>query len=76
VDSNEDALAETVNRLHLAGMIHRQTRGRSQEAVDPATLERVSGFIYHRLLDPTGHVPRAQFAANHCRQPADSSISA
>ncbi len=63
-DSYDNALAETINGLYKAEVIHR--RGgpwRSLEAVEYATLEWVDWFNNRRLLEPIGHVPPAEAEA-------------
>ncbi len=56
-DSYDNALAETINGLHKADVIHWRGPLKSAEAVELATLERVSWFNHHRLLEPTGYIP-------------------
>ena len=51
-DSYDDALAETINGLHKAEIIHRRGPWRSLEAVEFATLEWVDWFKNRRLLEP------------------------
>jgi putative transposase len=36
------------------------------EAVELATLEWVSWFNHHRLLEPIGYIPPAEAEANYC----------
>jgi putative transposase len=59
-DSYDNALAETINGLYKAEMIHRCGPWRSLEAVEYATLEWVDWFNNRRLLEPIGHVPPAE----------------
>ena len=49
-DSYDNALAETINGLYKAEMIHRRGPWKTREAVELATLEWVSWFNYNRLL--------------------------
>ena len=56
-DSYDNALAETINGLYKAEVIHRRGPWRSLEAVEYATLEWVDWFNNRRLLEPIGHVP-------------------
>ena len=51
-------LAETVNGLYKAEVIHRRGPWRSFEAVELATLEWVDWFNNRRLLEPIGNIPR------------------
>ena len=59
-DSYDDALAETINGLYKAEVIHRRGPWRSFEAVEYATLEWVDWFNKKRLLKPTGNIPPAE----------------
>jgi putative transposase len=59
-DSYDNALAETINGLYKAEVIHRCGPWRSLEAVEYATLEWVDWFNNRRLLEPIGHVPPAE----------------
>ena len=62
-DSYDNALAETVNGLYKAEVIHRRGPWRSFEAVELATLEWVDWFNNHRLLEPIGNLPPAEAEA-------------
>jgi transposase InsO family protein len=59
-DSYDNALAETINGLYKAEVIHRRGPWRSMEAVEFATLEWVDWFNHRRLLGPIGHIPPAE----------------
>ena len=59
-DSFDNALAETVNGLYKAEVIHRRGPWRSFEAVEFATLEWVDWFNQRRLLEPIGNIPPAE----------------
>ena len=59
------ALAETVNGLYKAEVIHRRGPWRSFEAVDLATLEWVDWFNNRRLLEPIGNIPPAEVEEPH-----------
>ena len=76
-DSYDNALAETINGLYKTEMIHRRAPWKTKEAVELATLQWVSWFNHHRLLEPIGHIPPAEFEANyyHYRQLAESAMS-
>jgi transposase InsO family protein len=67
-DSYDNALAETINGLYKAELIHRRAPWKSREAVELATLEWVSWFNHHRLLEPIGYIPPAEAEANYYRQ--------
>ena len=67
-DSYDNALAETINGLYKAEIIHRRGPWKTKEAVELATLEWVSWFNHHRLLEPIGYIPPAEAEANYYRQ--------
>ena len=68
-DSYDNALAETINGLYKAEVIHRR-RWHSLEEVELATLNWVSWFNHQRLLEPLGYVPPAEGdLAHHSRTP-------
>jgi transposase InsO family protein len=50
-DSYDNALAETINGLYKAELIHRRT-WKTRESVELATLEWVAWFNHHRLMEP------------------------
>ena len=62
-DSYDNALAETINGLYKAEVIHRRGPWRSFEAVEFATLEWVDWFNHRRLLEPIGNIPPAEAEA-------------
>jgi putative transposase len=74
-DSYDNALAETINGLYKAEIIHRRGPWKTREAVELATLEWVSWFNHHRLLEPIGYIPPAEAEANYWRQQAQASIT-
>lgn len=55
-DSYDNALAETINGLYKAEVIHRRGPWRSFEAVEFATLTWVDWFTNRRLLEPIGKI--------------------
>jgi putative transposase len=59
-DSYDNALAETINGLYKAELIHRRGPWRSFEAVEFATLEWVDWFNNRRLMGPIGNIPPAE----------------
>ena len=67
-DSYDNALAETINGLYKAELIHRRAPWKTRESVELATLEWVSWFNHHRLLEPIGYIPPAEAEANYYRQ--------
>ena len=62
-DSYDNALAETINGLYKAEVIHRRSPWRSMEAVEYATLEWVDWFNNRRLLEPIGNIPPGEAEA-------------
>jgi putative transposase len=67
-DSYDNALAETINGLYKAEVIHRRGPWRSFEAVEFATLEWVDWFNNRRLLEPIGNIPPAEAEAAYYAQ--------
>ena len=67
-DSYDNALAETINGLYKAELVHRRAPWKTREAVELATLEWVSWFNHHRLLEPIGYIPPAEAEENYWRQ--------
>ena len=67
-DSYDNALAETINGLYKAELIHRRGPWKTMESVELATLEWVSWFNHQRLMEPLGYIPPAEAEANYYRQ--------
>ena len=67
-DSYDNALAETINGLYKAEVIHRRGPWKTKQAVELATLEWVAWFNHHRLMQSLGYLPPAEFEANYHRQ--------
>jgi putative transposase len=63
--SAANALAETINGLFKAEVIHQRGPWRSFEAVEYATLEWVDWFNNRRLLEPIGNIPPAEAEAKY-----------
>ena len=68
-DSYDNALAETINGLYKAEVIHRQS-WQSLEAVELATLDWVNWFNHKRWLGPIGYKPPAEVEAEYYHQQA------
>lgn len=66
--SYDNALAETINGLYKAELIHRRGPWKTREAVELATLNWVSWFNHHRLMEGLGYIPPAEAEANYYRQ--------
>jgi len=67
-DSYDNALAETINGLYKAELIHRRAPWKTKESLELATLQWVSWFNHHRLLEPIGYIPPAEAEVNYYRQ--------
>ena len=67
-DSYDNALAETINGLYKAELIHRRAPWKTKESVELATLNWVHWFNHHRLLEPVGYIPPAEAEANYWQQ--------
>ncbi|KQQ84477.1 transposase [Xanthomonas sp. Leaf131] len=74
-DSYDNALAETINGLYKAEVIHRRS-WRNREQVELATLDWVHWFNHKRLLGPIGHVRPAEAEAAYYRQQASQAKAA
>ena len=70
-DSYDNALAETINGLYKAELIHRRAPWKTRESVELATLQWVHWFNHQRLLEPIGYIPPAEAEANYWRQLAE-----
>lgn len=67
-DSYDNTLAETINGLYKAELIHRRGPWKTKESVELATLEWVAWFNHHRLLESIGYIPPAEAEANCYRR--------
>ena len=70
-DSYDNALAETINGLYQAELIHRRAPWKSVEAVELSTLEWVTGFNHQRPLEPIGYIPPAEAEQRYYLQLAE-----
>ena len=75
-DSYDNALAETINGLYKAELIHRRGPWKNAEAVELATLEWGAWFNHHRLLAPIGYLPPAEAEANYYRSQTGQAVVA
>jgi transposase InsO family protein len=75
-DSYDNALAETINGLDKAKVIHRRGPWRSFKAVEFATLEWVAWFNNGRLLEPIGNIPPAEAEERYYAKLAQSAMAA
>ncbi len=67
-DSYDNALAETINGLNKAELIHRRAPWKTVESLELATLEWVTWFNHQRLLEPIGYIPPAKAEDRYYRQ--------
>ena len=63
-DSYDNALAETVNGLYKAELVHRRGPWRGCEDLELATLTWVDWFNHRRLYGALGYVPPAEYEAS------------
>lgn len=75
-DSYDNALAETINGLYKAEVMHRRGPWRNLQAVEMATLEWVDWFNHRRLLEPIGNVPPAEAEERYYQQFTGSAMAA
>lgn len=74
-DSYDNALAETINGLYKAEVIHRRSWKNLQE-VELATLEWVDWFNHKRLLGPIGDIPPAEAEAAYYEKSRELAMAA
>ena len=74
-DSYDNALAETINGLYKAEVIHRCGPWKTAEAIELATLDWVAWFNHQRLLEPIGYIPPAEAEANDYRQLTEQTLT-
>jgi putative transposase len=70
-DSYDNALAETLNGLYKAELIHRRGPWKSRESRESrelAILQWVYWFNHIRLLEPIGYIPPAEADAHYWRE--------
>jgi putative transposase len=72
-NSYDNALAETINGLYKAELIHHRAPWKTKEALELAILEWVALFNHHRLLSPIGYIPLAEAELNYYQQLAGKS---
>lgn len=56
----DNVLAETINWLYKAELIHRRPSWKTRSAVELVTLEWVAWYNHQRLLGAIGYIPPAQ----------------
>ena len=67
-DSFDNAMAESFNGLFKWELIYRHGPWRGLDDVEFATMTYVDWFNHRRLFEAHGHIPPAEFEANHNRQ--------
>ena len=67
-DSYDNALAETINGLYKAELIHRRAPWKTVESLELAPLAWVTWFNHQRLLEPIGYIPPAEAEDQYYRQ--------
>jgi len=72
-DAYDNALAETINGLYKAEVIHRHSWP-NRDAVELATLAWVDWFNHRRLLGPIGNIPPAEKEAMYYQQLATAPL--
>jgi len=75
-DSYDNALAESINGLYKAEVIHRRGPWRNVEDVEFATLQWVNWFNNRRLLQPIGDMPPIEFEQMYYQQQSSPAIAA
>ncbi len=75
-DSYDNALAEIINGLFKAELIHRRGPWRPAATVDFATLEWVDWFNNRRLLEPIGNILPAEAEARYHAQANEHAMAA
>jgi len=71
-DSYDNALAETINGLYKAELIHRRAPWKTRESLELATLEWVAWFNHQRLHSAIGYLPPAEAEENYYNQLASA----
>lgn len=73
-DSYDNALAETINGLFKAEVIHKDGPWKGLDEVERATLNWVDWFNKRRLLGPIGDIPPVEYE-NRYYQQAESAVA-
>lgn len=68
-DSYDNALAETINGLFKAEVIHKDGPWKGLEDVEYATLNWVDWFNHRRILQPIGDIPPAEYEMLYYEKP-------
>lgn len=71
-DAYDNALAESINALYKAEVIHHLGPWKGREDVEYATLEWVAWYNSQRLMQPLGDIPPAEYEAQYYHTQAAS----
>ena len=71
-DAYDNALAESINALYKAEVIHHLGPWKGREDVEYATLEWVAWYNSQRLMQPLGDIPPAEYEAQYYHAQAAS----
>ena len=74
-DSYDNALAETINGLYKAEVVHRRSWP-GRDKLELATLHWVHWYNHQRLLEPIGNIPPAEAEAAYYRQHEERAMTA
>ena len=74
-DIYDNTLAETINGLYKAEVIHRRGSWRTMEAVEFATLGWVDWFNNRRLLEPIGNIPPVEAEERYYARVAETAVA-
>ena len=74
-DSYDNALAESINALYKAEVIHKQGPWRGLDEVERATLTWVDWFNNRRILQPIGDRPPAEYELMYYHQTESAEVA-
>ena len=74
-DSYDNALAETMNGLYKAEVIHKNGPWKGLDQVEQATLTWVEWFNNRRLLRPIGDIPPAEYEMLYDQQTESGNVA-
>jgi len=75
-DSYDNALAETINGLYKAEVIHKDGPWRSIEQVELATLDWVDWYNNKRIMEPLGYISPQEFEMMYYEQEISLAVTA
>jgi transposase InsO family protein len=74
-DSYDNAMAESINALYKAEVIHKDGPWRGVDDVERATLTWVEWFNNRRILEPIGDVPPAEYELMYYQNPESRKVA-